>query len=127
MNDINIFEYAAKNKLRFPYKGSIATEDLYDLSLNELDEIYKKLNKKLKASQEDSLLEKKSEKDTALEVLIEIVKYIVKSKQDEIDDATKALARNQKKQKILALIEEKDNEDLRNKSKEELLKMVEEM
>ena len=43
MTEEKIFEYAAKHKLRFPYRGSITTEDLYDLSPADLDRIYKTL------------------------------------------------------------------------------------
>ena len=48
MAERNIFEYAAKNKLRFPFRGSITTEDLYDLSPANLDSIYKTLSREAK-------------------------------------------------------------------------------
>ena len=34
----NIFEYAVRNKVRFPFKGMISVEDLWDLSLTNLDD-----------------------------------------------------------------------------------------
>ena len=58
-----ICEYATRKKLRFSYKGSISTEDLWDLSLEELDRIFKGLNAKVKQSQEESLLEKKEKSE----------------------------------------------------------------
>lgn len=41
----NIFEFATRNKVRFSFKGLISVEDLWDLSLTNLDSIYKELNK----------------------------------------------------------------------------------
>ena len=71
----NIFEYAVRNKLRFPYKGTISTEDLWDLPVTELDKIFKVLNKKNKTNEEESLLSTSSvDMDTL--VSIDIIKYI---------------------------------------------------
>ena len=73
MKTANIFEYATKNKLRFEYKGSISTEDLWTLSVTELDKIYKILNKKKKVeAEEESLLSTKTKEDEELEVQIAI-------------------------------------------------------
>lgn len=44
--NINMFEIATKNKYRYPFnKGLITTEDLWNLSLKDLDNIFKVLNK----------------------------------------------------------------------------------
>lgn len=127
MADINIFEYAAKNKIRFPYRGMISTEDLYSLSVEALDDIFKTLNKKLKAEKEESLLAERSKESTELEVQIAIVKYIVAEKQQEALNRLKARERREQKQKIMTIIAEKDDIELRNKSKEELQKLLNEL
>lgn len=35
----NIFEKATKEKYRFPFKGQVSVEDLWDLKLQDLDSI----------------------------------------------------------------------------------------
>ena len=56
----NMFEKAVKGKYRFPYKGQIAVEDLYDLPLGSLDTVFKTLNAEVKKTDEESLLQTKS-------------------------------------------------------------------
>lgn len=80
MSTENIFEYATRNKMRFPYRGSISIEDLWDLPLTGLDTVYKTLNKQVKQSQEESLLNVKTKEDETLDIQIAIVKYIVSVK-----------------------------------------------
>ena len=125
--DMNIFEYAIEHKLRFPYKGSVSTEDLYDLSVTELDSIYKTLKREVKKNDEESLLAKKSEADIAMTTKIEIVKHIV-SKRIEEANAREVAAQNRKqKEKIMAIIAQKQEENLHGKSIEELQTMLDGM
>ena len=79
----NIFEVATRGKYRFPYKGQITVEDLWDLSVTQLDSIFKTLNAQYKQSKEESLLETKSKEDEVLDTQIAIVKHIVAVKQQE--------------------------------------------
>lgn len=122
---MDIFEYAAENKLRFPYKGNISTEDLYDLGVEELDMIFKTLNREVKKSNEESLLAKKSDADTKLNVKIEIIKKIVSKKLAEIEESKNAIMKKHKNEKIMELIAQKQDENLRSLSIDELKKMLE--
>ena len=127
MNTEKIFEYAVRNKVRFPFKGMISVEDLWDLSLTNLDSIYKTLNKQIKQSEEESLLSTKESVDVELEVQIAIVKHIVTVKLAEKEAAEKASAKKAQKQKIMSIIASKENEALQNSSIDDLKKMLEEL
>lgn len=122
-----MFEYAVRNKLRFPYKGMISVEDLWDLNVRELDSIFKTLNAQVKKSQEESLLATKSKEDEVLTTQIDIVKHIVRIKQDEEAARLFAKERKEKQQKLMELINKKQDEDLNNKSIEELQAMLAEL
>ena len=127
MTTEKIFEYATRNKVRFPFKGMISVEDLWDLSLTNLDSIYKTLNKQVKQSEEESLLSTKASVDTELEVQIAIVKHIVSVKLTEKETAEKASAKKAQKQKIMSIIATKENEALQNSSIDDLKKMLDEL
>jgi hypothetical protein len=123
----NIFEYVVRNKTRFPFRGIISTEDLWDLSLTNLDSIYKTLNKQVKQSEEESLLNTKNDIDEVLEVQIAIIKHIVAVKLAEQDAREKAAAKKEKKQKIMSIIAAKQDEALQNSSIEDLNKILDEL
>jgi len=127
MDERNIFEYAAKNKLRFPFRGSITTEDLYDLSPANLDSIYKTLSREAKKNEEESLLADKTADDVQLGVKIEIVKHIVAEKLAAIDRAKKAAATKLQAEKIRAIIAKKQDAALEEMSPDELQKMLDEL
>ena len=123
----NIFEYATKNRLRFPYKGSQSTEDLWTLSVEELDKLFKLLNAKAKQLDEESLLEKKNEDDKILEIQIAIVKHIVAVKLEEKAAREKAAENKAKKQKILEILAAREDKVLENTTDEALRKMLAEL
>lgn len=127
MKEMNIFEFATRNKIRFPFRGMISVEDMWDLSLANLDSIYKTLNKQVKQSEEESLLSTKASVDTELEVQIAIVKYIVSVKLAEKEAVEKAYAKKVQKQKIMSIIATKENEALQNSSIDDLKKMLDEL
>lgn len=124
MTITNIFEAATKGKYRFPFKGMISVEDLWDLKLQDLDSVFKGLNKQKKQNDEESLLQVKTAEDQELDNKIQIVKYIVKFKQEEIEERLQAKDKKEYNQKLLELIERKQNEELAGKSIEELQAML---
>lgn len=124
MTITNIFEAATKEKYRFPFKGMISVEDLWDLKLQDLDSVFKSLNKQKKQNDEESLLQVKTAEDQELYNKIQIVKYIVKFKQEEIEERLQAKDKKEYNQKLLELIERKQNEELAGKSIEELQAML---
>ena len=127
MTTTNIFEYAVRNKVRFPFKGIISVEDLWDLSLTNLDSIYKTLNKQVKQSEEESLLATKTSVDTELEVQIAIIKHLVSVKLEEQETREKIAAKRAQKQKIMSIIATKEDEALHNSSVDDLKKMLDEL
>lgn len=123
----NIFEVATRSKYRFPYRGQISVEDMWDLPVTELDKIFKTLNKQVKTSQEESLLETKSKEDEVLETQIEIVRHIVSIKQQEANEKLREKERKVQKQRIMEIMADKQDEALKGKSIDELQKMLDEL
>ena len=122
-----MFETAIRNKYRFPYKGQITVEDLWDLSPQNLDTVFKALNAQVKVNAEESLLVTKSAADTELTTKINIVKHIVATKLAEAEKAAKAKENKEKKQKLMALIADKQDAELAGKSVAELQAMLDAM
>lgn len=123
----NLFEIASRRKYRFQLSGSLTVEDLWDLLPESLDKIYKALKAQLDAAQEDSLMETKTKEDEDLVNKIEIVKYIFAVKNAEKTARREAKARKEQKQKIMAILEEKQDAALHDMTAEELKAMLDAM
>nr|WP_295001544.1 hypothetical protein [uncultured Methanobrevibacter sp.] len=124
---------ALSKKLRFEYKGLISIEDLFDLSLKELDEIYRKLKKELDEYRQysaDSLMDNDDEKDETsreLQLKIDIVTAVFNHIKSEQEELQRKIALQNQKDKILGLIADKENEELSNKSISELKEILNNM
>ena len=119
-----MFEKAVRMKLRFNYKGLLSVEDLWDLSVSSLDQIFKSLNAQLKAQKEESLLDVKTEEEDGLTLKVQIIKHIVKTKLDEADARETKALKAEKKQKLLKVISEKKEKVLYDMPVDELEKLV---
>ena len=122
-----MFEFATRSKMRFPFKGQISVEDLWDLRAEDLDTVFKTLNKQIKQTKEESLLATKTTEDTILDTKIAIVKYIFDVKVQETNTRLLEKERKEKKQKIMSILATKQEQELQNKSVEELQKMLDEI
>ena len=126
-----LFEMASQFKFRYPYKGMITTEDLWDLSLTQLDVVYKNLTKELKDIDGDSLITTRAANDAVkaneLENKIEIVKYIFSHKQHAAELERMSAETHGKKQRILEVLAKKKDDAMQNMSEEELMQMLNEL
>jgi hypothetical protein len=122
----DLFKIAAKKKYRFNYKGLITVEDLYDLTIEELDKIYKNLKVQQRNSSEESLLQTISKEDKELNNKIEIIKVIVADKLAAKEKAKKAFEQRAQRQRILEIMEDKKDAALKEKTIEELQAMMSE-
>ncbi len=116
----NLFEIATRNRYRFNYKGVMTVEDLWSLRVEDLDAIFKALNRQKKTADEDSLLATKSAEDTELANKIELVKYIVSVKLTEAEDRKTAAEKKEQRDKILAIMAKKQDAKLENMDMAEL-------
>lgn len=112
--DMNIFEYATRNKLRFTsVRGDLTAEQLWDVPLRSkddfnLNEVAKFANSALKAAFEESFVETaKTALHTRREAAFEVVKYIIEAKLTAEADARKRADNKAEKEKLLAILAEK--------------------
>ena len=121
-----MFEKATRQKLRFQYKGLISTEDLWDLSLEELNAIYVALCSKTKNKTEDSLITdgKASKEDRDNTLRMEIVKSIFEVKKKEVEKRKLKKEQKDRDQQILSILARKENQEMENKSIDELRAML---
>lgn len=127
MSDMNLFEIATRNDYQFPFRGMINIIDLWDLSLTNLDSVFKTLNAEAKKSEEESLLNTKSKKDEEISNKIEIVKYIVGVKLDEKKKKEDAKKNAEMKQRLLEIKAKRQDAALENMSDEDLDKALAEL
>ena len=126
MNNVigTLFEMASQFKFRYPFKGMISTEDLWDLSQSDLDSVYKALNKELNSIEEEGLIQTKSAsegvKANDLKNKLMIVKYIFTSKQQAAELDRIAAENAMKRKRILEILAKKQDNALENMSEEEL-------
>ncbi len=122
------FKKASRAKLRVqtPY-GNLSVEQLWDLSLPKLAAVIKDVKSSLKTTESDDELSFLSEVKTVDNELIlsfEILKDIYVTKKDEAESAKNDAKRKENNEKIMALIHQKEESALSNKSIEELKAML---
>jgi len=127
MEERNLFEIATRTKMRFPYKGIISIEDLWDLSLEGLDSIYKTINKELRINDEDSILNSDPVENQTPVDMISIIRHVVNVKQNEQISRTEQKAKAEKKQKLLGILSQKEDEKLTSMSVDDIRTMLSDM
>lgn len=131
MADINIHEYANRTKLRFnTSKGLISVEQLWDLPLRSkdafnLNEVAKELHRSLTTSDTINFVDNGANPErTKATIAFEIVKHVIATKLDEEKAAETRAANKAKKEKLLAILAEKQTGALSALSVEEIEKQI---
>lgn len=127
MTNNELFINATRNNYQFPFRGMINVIDLWDLSLTNLDSVFKTLNAEVKKSEEESLLNTKSKEDEEISNKIEIVKYIVSVKLDEKKKREDAKKNAEMRQRLLEIKAKRQDTALENMSDEDLDKALAEL
>lgn len=127
MTNSELFINATRANYQFPFRGMINVIDLWDLSLTNLDSVFKTLNAEVKKSEEESLLNTKSKEDEEISNKIEIVKYIVGVKLDEKKKREDAKKNAEMRQRLLEIKAKRQDAALENMSDEELDKALAEL
>lgn len=123
-----MYKKASKLKLRFSTgKGNLSVEDLWDLSLEQLDAIAVKLDEQIEKSPRKSFIKTVSKGNEILELKFAIVKDIIETKMSEQAARENQQAKNAQRQKLLELIAKKEDSELEGKSADELRKMLNEL
>ena len=127
MTNNELFINATRNNYQFPFRGMINVIDLWDLSLTNLDSVFKTLNAEAKKSEEESLLNTKSKEDEEISNKIKIVKYIVGVKLDEKKKREDAKKNAEMRQRLLEIKAKRQDAALENMSDEDLDKALAEL
>lgn len=127
MTSNELFINATRANYQFPFRGMINVIDLWDLSLTNLDSVFKTLNAEAKKSEEESLLNTKSKEDEEISNKIEIVKYIVGVKLDEKKKRENAKKNAEMRQRLLEIKAKRQDAALENMSDEDLDKALAEL
>ncbi len=120
---MELFAKATKKRLRFKIaKGTVSTEDLWQLGMVELDKLAVRLHKELESQETGSFLNPKK-KDEDLQLQFDVAKYVLDARLEYKQRAEKAQVTRAKNERIDRIIERKRDEELENMSVEELEKL----
>jgi len=119
------FKQASKEKLRFvTNKGVLSTEQLWDLTLDELDSLVVSLEALHKESGKKSFLIKTSVKDKTAKLKFDVALEVLTTKLEEESALLEAREVKAHNEKIITLIAEKQDETLKGKSISQLKSML---
>ncbi len=119
----NIFELAARGKIRFASKrfASLTVEDLFDLNLRELDDIAKGINRSINSEKEESFLsENKNPVQKDLQLRLEILKYVINVLETEQKARLEAASKAAKRQKLIDSLAQAEDRENAQKTPEQI-------
>lgn len=127
-----MYKFAAQNRLRFEStRGLLTVEQLFDLPLKadsgfDLDSVAKTINAALKSVSQESFVEETatSPEKRRPEMAFEVVKHVIKTKQDESKARENRMQRAAQRRKILDAMAAQQDHALTAASMEDLEKQL---
>lgn len=122
---MDIFKQASKQQLRISTtRGMLTVEQLWTLSIEHLDLLAVSLQEKYETSKGKSFVRKRTIKDKQVKLEFDIVLDILNTKVEEQEASQNAAEIKAHNQKIMGMIQKKQEEDLGTKSIKDLEKML---
>jgi len=124
---MDLFLEAAKSKMRFDSSiGTLTVEDLFDLPLTSekkasLNSVGAILVRKIKDHEEENLVAVPTPELRAAKMKLDVVKAVIEVKQEENRKAKTLAAKKARRERIMGLLKEKDDQADLKKSRDELL------
>ena len=125
---MDIFERASRAKLRFESSvGALSTEQLWDLPLTSkserpnLDALARAVYSDLKSLEEGSFVDVRPDpRKTERELQLDILKHVIAAKLEAKATAEKAAENAERKRKLLAALNSKEEAELAGMSKDQI-------
>ena len=132
---MNIFEFAARNKLRFPsVRGGLSVEQLWDVPLRSKDDfnlnaVARVANDAVKNINEEGFVETTTRTDahSSAETILKIVKHVIASKLADEASLKKRAETKVRMEKLLTALAEKQDGRLSAMSEKELKRQIDEL
>jgi len=120
-NTENQFVNATRKKYRFQSnKGPLTVEDLWDLNLTSLDNIAVELDEKIQKAGRRSFIDRRSPSTTEDSAKLDIIKFVIETKQLETDAAKARAEKATQKEFLNSLLEKKKLAQLENLTPEQI-------
>ncbi len=121
----NLFVTAARTKLRFvTARGSISSEDLFDLPLAALDRLAVAADEQLSKATGKTFIGRRTESSTVPKLQLDILKFVIESKMVEAEQEKTKADKAANKAFLKNLLDKKKTEKLESLSEEEIQKQL---
>lgn len=128
MSEQNIFEQASRLSLRFSTpQGTLVVEDLWKLPLTSanparanLDDIARACSQRVKESSTESFVTRPAKTDETAQLALDLVKRVIEVRLAENEAAATAKARKEERERLLAILSDKEDEQLKGSSVEDI-------
>jgi hypothetical protein len=128
MDNNTLFATATRKKLRFSTtRGSLSTEDLWDLSLEDLDRLAIAADNAIQKAGTKSFIGRRGTSQAVDELKLEVLKSVIETRLSEAEKAKARADKRAQRDFLKSLLEKKQREGLEALTAEEIQKQLAEL